>query len=109
MNIKHVQEKKNKMMFPIYCVSLSQIFYQMILFTKFCVTYKQVGAFRNFAIIGGGGGTNELPNFLKVYDLNNPGDVGSNHLQKEVDSYAMETSDVPNYIDVANVSNICTN
>ena len=54
--------------------------------------------------MGGGGGTNELPNALKVYDLNNPGDVSSNHLKKEVESYAMETTDVPNYIDVANVS-----
>jgi len=37
-----------------------------------------MGVFRNFLIIGGGGGTNELPNELQVYDLSNPGDISSN-------------------------------
>ena len=55
-------------------------------------------------IIGGGGGTGELPNALKVYNLNNPGDIDGNHLRKELDTYVTDISEVPNYIDVANVS-----
>lgn len=58
--------------------------------------------FKNFVIIGGGGG-NEIENKLMVFDASNPGDIPANMLRKMICEEGTG-KDVANFIDVAHVS-----
>jgi hypothetical protein len=61
-----------------------------------------MATFKNFVIIGGGGG-NEIQNKLMVFDASNPGDIGANSLRKMICEESTG-KDVANFIDMAHVS-----
>ena len=79
LNISKVAKIPNILQFPIY----------------------SVGVYRNFVILGGGGG-NEIKNTLAMYDVGST-ELQTNILKKVV--HEEETgSEVPNYMQVAWVS-----
>ena len=61
-----------------------------------------MATFKNFVIIGGGGG-NEIENKLMVFDASNPGDIPGNMLRKMICEESTG-KDVANFIDMAHVS-----
>ena len=62
-----------------------------------------MATFKNFVIIGGGGG-NEIENKIMVFDASNLGDIPGNMLRKMICEESTG-KDVANFIDMAHVSN----
>ena len=90
MKISNVQKRTNTLQIPIYCVS-----------NPSNLSSLQMAAFRNFVIVGGGGG-NEIENKLMMFDIAGQ-NLASNMMTKMVSEFSTG-KDVANYIEMAHVS-----